>query len=62
MIHDGAEIKDVLNNSHWPLDLRFDMHSAREWLESPLAVSADVKVTGALVREFDVGEDIQRGQ
>ena len=38
------------------------MHSAPEWLEWLLEDSADVKATGVLVREFDVGEHIQRGQ
>ena len=62
MVHDGAEIKDVLNKSNLPFDLRFDMHSAREWLEPLLEESADVKATSVLVRESDVCEHSQRGQ
>ena len=60
MNQDGAEIKDVLHNNHSPLDLRFGTRFARELLESLLEVPADAKVTGVLVRAFDVGEDIQR--
>ena len=37
------------------------MHSAREWFESFLDDSADVKVTDVLARELDAGEDIHEG-
>ena len=62
MVHDGAEIKNALNKNHGPLDRLFDMLSARERFGPLLEDSADVKAADVLVREFGVGDHIQRGQ